>query len=138
MRTLLSILLLLLSFPLGVSGGFVISGRMGPPDLPLALSLSLCGQLALFFGGTLSGPHQGSIGLRQGLPIGVFLLGSLSLPITLFRIAHKHFAHVGNDEWGFPGWNMLSWSLVGGLSSLLLLVVSAKLWRLRERKSRVV
>jgi hypothetical protein len=132
MRGLLSFLLLALFIPLTAGGGFEISGANGLPKLAVALALGLSGQLALFLGGAVSTPRKGSFGVGRGLAVAIFLLGSLSLPVTLFEIGYRHFARVGNDELGFPNWQVLAWSFAVGLGSIIFLALSTKLWCVRR------
>jgi len=129
-RNLLGAALVLLAFPLLMGGGAEISGMIGPPSLAWAITLTLGAQIALFAAGSVSTPSKGKMGVSRAVAVTIFLIGSLAAPVFLYAWIYEKLTHI---ELLDP--SQLVWSLVGSLTGLTLLLISAKAWHLSLRRS---
>jgi hypothetical protein len=123
MKKMLSLMLLLAGFLLFMAAGSEISGRLGPPSLGWAILLSLAAQLTVLGSGSISGPSTGKLGFFRAVAFVLFLVQSLTVPFFAYAVAYRKVTHIE-----MLTSTHLIWGLVGSLSALTLLLISAKLW----------
>lgn len=129
-RLIVSAFLLLLTFPMITGGGFEISGMMGPTNLLWAIALNLGAQVTVLVAGYIAAPKRGKIGFFRAVAFTFYLVQSVPIPVLLFVLFYKKFAHVELLES-----NHLVWALVISFSALAHLLFSARAWHLFMRPS---
>jgi len=125
MKKLVAVCLLICSFPLFAGGGFEITGMMGVANLPWAIALSLAAQALGYFAGMIAKPRNGKVGAVRSIAFVFFLIQSISFLVNLFALIYGRIRHIELME---PG--QLDWGLVVGASALVLVIVSARSWKL--------
>jgi hypothetical protein len=125
LKKLISVCLLICAFPFFAGGGFEISGKMGAANLPWAILLSLTAHGLAYSAGIIASPKTGKIGSVRSAVFVFFLIQPISFLVNLFALIYGRVRHVELLE---PG--QLDWGLVVGASALVLMIVSARSWKL--------
>lgn len=84
----------------------------------------LLAQICLWAGGELAPPAKGRLGIWRGLGMTVFLVQTMSVPVTLIQIAWR--------DLGLMTGFQLAWALCGGLTGLLFIPLTRKRWGVRR------
>src|SRR4029077_9126347 len=132
MKKVISLILLLLAFPLFVGGAFEIEGIMGMPSLLRALVLTLAAQILVLTSGQIAGPTRTSVGFVRTVAAFLFFVGALALPRALLVLLSQKIRNVEILDS-----NQLTWAFVESLVSLGLLFYSVKAWQLSKGFKRI-